>query len=368
MILYLEYSAGGIRGGEVYSAYFHSFLHKRFDNIAPEEIPLFPDEIKNPLRHCLYSYKRVKQINPSIIIVNVSSGIRNVLAVWWMKLNRRKVITILLEQRLAFNTKIPFFRWIVRQCEKYLIKKADIILVISGYTEGLARQQNARSETPCIIAPPGMENYIQRAEDFKPKLPVSGEPLKLLFVGMCVWHKGIKYLVEAMNLLKEYNITLDIIGKYDGNDHYFKSIKQFVDKNDLDEKIRFHGFVETEEVIRLFGESSIYVHPSLMEGYGMVLAEAMSFGLPIVATTAGAIPELVEDGINGILVEPRDSAGLANAILKLCDNEQLRLEISELNIEKVKTLTTWRDFDSILEKEMVPAIEKVAGIKAKDSN
>ena len=141
MILYLEYSAGRIRGGEVYSANFHSFLCKRFDNVVPGEIPLFPGEIRNPLRHCLYSYKRVKRINPAIIVVNVSSGIRNVLAVWWMKLNRRKVITIILEQRLEFSTKITFFRWIVRRCERYLIKKADIILVISEYTAELARKQ-----------------------------------------------------------------------------------------------------------------------------------------------------------------------------------------------------------------------------------
>ena len=365
MILFLDYSAGAVRGGEVYCARFHSFLRRKYDDVVPEEMLPFPPEIRNPFKHCFYSYKRVKQDNPDMIVVNVSSGIRNILAVWWMKYNKKKVTTIVLEQRLAFSTKGHFFRWIVRRCENYLIYSADIILVISDYTARLARQKGARSQAPCIIAPPGMENYIQRAVDIKPKFPNPGEPIRLLFVGMCVWHKGIKYLVEAMDILKNLNFRLDIVGKFNINDPFYKSIRRSISENNLDDKITFHGFIETEEVARLFRESSIYVHPSLMEGYGMVLAEAMSFGLPIVATTAGAIPELVEDGINGILVEPRDSAGLAESIRKLGDNEQLRAEISDRNLRKVKTLATWYDFDNILEKEMIPAIEKATGIKAK---
>ena len=367
MILFLDYLAGRVRGGEVYSARFHSFLRRRFDNVAPEEMILFPSEIKNPLKHLIYSYKRVRKYQPNMIVVNVSSGIRNVLAVWWCKLNKKKVITIVLEQRLEFRTRVSLFQWIVRRCENYLIKKADITLVISEYTAKLVRGINARPENPCIIAPPGMENYIHQVHNFKPSTGSPGEPIRLLFVGMCVWHKGIKYLVEAMDLLKDLNVRLDIIGKFGIDDPFYKSIRKFIADRKLDDRIKFHGFIERDEVIRMFRESSIYVHPSLMEGYGMVLAEAMSFGLPIVATTAGAIPELVEGGVNGILVEPRDPEALADAIRKFCENENYRAEISANNLQRVKTLTTWDDFDNILEREMIPAMEQSAGIKARSS-
>ena len=105
------------------------------------------------------------------------------------------------------------------------------------------------------------------------------------------------------------------------------------------------------------------MHPSLMEGYGMALAEAMSFGLPIVATSAGAIPELVKDKVNGIIVNPGNSEELASALKTLIEDAELRNVYGRNNLEKSKTLHTWKDYDEALDNVLVPALETIAGLE-----
>ena len=105
----------------------------------------------------------------------------------------------------------------------------------------------------------------------------------------------------------------------------------------------FYGVVGLEELRRFYSEADIFVLPSRYEPFGIVFAEAMSFGLPIVATRVGGIPELVEDGENGFLVTPGDVDSLADAVDKLASNAELRGRFGRSIYEKSKKLTTWED-------------------------
>jgi len=364
MILFLGFSGEGKRGGEVYSSKLLSFLVSRFPDVVPLQIPKLPPELKSICRHATYNYRRVSNNRPSLIITDVSSGLRDVLAVHKNKKLKGKFLLLIQEQRTTYRINNPIARTVVRACEKYYVRQADIILVNSEYSAKIARKKGLRKRTRIIVANPGLQlspivgeqaGYANREE---------GETLELLFVGECIERKGVRYIIEALGLLKDRNIVLNIAGQFSPEDPYCKNITNLINRLGLKDRINFHGFLQREELEKLYRSSSIFILASISEGYGMVLAEAMNFGLPVIATTAGAIPELITDGVNGILVRPADSESIAAAIIKLYKNKELREEFSRNNLERSKNLFSWKDFQNKLETELVPAIEHAAGIKA----
>ncbi len=150
----------------------------------------------------------------------------------------------------------------------------------------------------------------------------------LLFVGRCHVDKGIEYLLEAVALLGD-NVVLNIVGATDHDPNYYRKLTEIIQKRNIKEKVFFHGYVDDKNKLKQFHErADIFVLPSIIEGFGIVLLEAMSAGLPIVATNVGAIPELVKDGYNGILVPPRDMPSLAKAIDSLIRSPSMRRKYS----------------------------------------
>ena len=134
----------------------------------------------------------------------------------------------------------------------------------------------------------------------------------------------------------------------------------------MNERINFLGFVLPDELREYYRKSSIYIFPSLSEGYGKSLAEALFFGLPIIASNSGAIPELVRDGVNAILVEPGNSKSLAEAIRSMAADPSKMDGMSKANIELSGRIHTWDMYNRELEERLIPVIAQVAGIHSRD--
>lgn len=153
---------------------------------------------------------------------------------------------------------------------------------------------------------------------------------RILFVGQCEPYKGVDILLNAIGLLgqgEKHPYIVDIVGDTTTNTVYYRQLLEIVERDGLQERVNFHGHVSDKSQLQEFYESAdVFVLPSRYEGFGIVLLEAMSFGLPIVATTAGAIPELVGDGLHGLLVPPDDPQALAEAIARLLRAPDLRAE------------------------------------------
>ena len=115
-----------------------------------------------------------------------------------------------------------------------------------------------------------------------------------------------------------------------------KEINEFVRKSNLSEFVEFKGILDGEEKIRLFKESDIFVMPSYTEGMPIVVLEAMAAGLPVVATSVGALPEVIKDGGNGFIVEVGNYQNLADRILQLVENFNLRKKIGYENMKVVR--------------------------------
>jgi len=143
-------------------------------------------------------------------------------------------------------------------------------------------------------------------------------PLKLLFVGRINQRKGIKYLLQALALLPEADVELTVCGRVlDGLDLFRQA----------GTRVRIRPSVSASELVESYQEADLFVLPSIAEGFGQVLLEALACGLPILATTHTAAPDLIEDGIEGFIVEPRRPDQLAERIQWALDHRDKLLSM-----------------------------------------
>jgi glycosyltransferase involved in cell wall biosynthesis len=162
------------------------------------------------------------------------------------------------------------------------------------------------------IKPKTITNLKKMSDSNKQKLIIGS-------IGTLTKLKGQRYLIEAFKNLKSSNIDfqLEIVGSGQDERHLLKQVK----KLNLQDKIRFLG--QLNDIDKVMENWDIYVQPSISESFGLSVAEAMSMGIPVIATAAGGLSELV-DGDSGILVNSKDSQALSCAIIKLGLNPKLR--------------------------------------------
>jgi glycosyltransferase involved in cell wall biosynthesis len=194
---------------------------------------------------------------------------------------------------------------------KILVKTANVKTAISSYSAKLLGEENV------IILP--YSSALEFKEFFPPK--EKPENPRILFVGRLVERKGVIYLIWAMRILKERGIRAEL--RIVGEGPLMESLKNSA--KDLD-SVKFLGKLSTEELMEEYKRADIFVLPSIVdsrgdtEGLGVVLLEALSFGLPVIASNVGGIPDIVEDGKTGLLVPEKDPVAIADAIEKLLSN------------------------------------------------
>ena len=155
----------------------------------------------------------------------------------------------------------------------------------------------------------------------------ANEKLIVLFLGAIGKRKGIYDLLEALFKYKELfgnNIQL-IIG---GNGEAEKVISYIRDKH-LEDIVEYRGWVSGDDKVRLLNSADIFILPSYNEGLPISILEAMGYGIPVITTPVGGIPEVITDGENGLMVSPGDVDGLFNAVSKFAMDMSLRKKMGE---------------------------------------
>ena len=155
----------------------------------------------------------------------------------------------------------------------------------------------------------------------------------ILFVGRLERAKGVDVLLNALKFLKETN-GMNLKSAIVGDGSLRDSLKSLSKDLGVEENVEFLGI--RKDIKGLMQLSKIFVLPSRWEGLPMVILEAMALGMPVIATKVGGIPEVIEDGTDGILVEPENPEELAKAIEKLLGNEEFRKTISLNTYLKIK--------------------------------
>ena len=177
-----------------------------------------------------------------------------------------------------------------------------------------------------------------------PSLPRAGDSFLILFVGSLVERKGVRYLIDALPLLPaQLHAKLVIIG--DGAER--SRLEAQVRARGLQHLVEVRGRVAEQELRRAYAAASVLVLPAIVdargdtEGLGVVLLEAMSYGVPVIGSDLGGITDIVVDGQTGLLVPPQDSAALAAALERLATDRDLARRLGEAGAGHVRRHFSW---------------------------
>jgi len=232
------------------------------------------------------------------------------------------------------------------------------------YTASLARKSGAASDLISVI-PPGInpERFAspESVEARKKKLGV-GDRRIILFVGRLARRKGVKEFIERsfVKIIREIpNVCFVIVGDNPSaslthRDDVLSEIKAVMANMKLQNHIRLLGTLNDDELIEVYRASDVVILPVLpttddVEGFGIVLLEAAAAGKPTVAMRVGGIPDAVEDGKSGILVEPGDYDGLTRAIILLLKNRDQGLAMGEFGQRRVREQFGWNKIGKLYE-------------------
>ena len=152
---------------------------------------------------------------------------------------------------------------------------------------------------------------------------------RLLFLGAFGKRKGVYDLLEAMPAIvaRRSGVILEM-----GGDQEVDEVTRRVRESGLSDNVRMLGWVRGMDKLAAFARAHIYVLPSYHEGLPIGVLEALAAGLPVVTTPVGGIPEVVRDGVNGLIISPGDVQALANSVLRLLDDGELRSRMSAANV------------------------------------
>ena len=220
-----------------------------------------------------------------------------------------------------------------------LIGKVNIIISPSMEVKNILSQQI--NPKKIIVIP----NFITTSHYKK----TARERNSILFVGRLeVKQKGVDLLIHALHYAQKEipDVNLYIIGQGDSLGY----LKNLTAELELGENIIFLGYVDENELTDMYSKCEIFVFPSLYESFGIVIIEAMSAGLPIVSYDLDCVSETLEDGKYGILVKKGGIKELADEIIRLLKDEELRKHYSKMSMERSKSYT---------QVEVVRSIEKV---------
>jgi glycosyltransferase involved in cell wall biosynthesis len=189
---------------------------------------------------------------------------------------------------------------------------------------------------------------VRNGVDEKTFIPVNkqeSEKKYVLYTGVLRARKGLFDLIDCAEQVCRVNPTVNFL--ICGTGPFFSKIEQEIQKRGLRGRVILLGRVNRGRLIQLYQNATIHVVPSHYEGLPTVLLEAMSCGLPVVATNVGGASDVISSGKNGFLVPPKSPQLLAKVILKLLDDDKLRMEIGEAARKTIERSYTW---DKIADK------------------
>jgi teichuronic acid biosynthesis glycosyltransferase TuaC len=240
----------------------------------------------------------------------------------------------------------PLTRW---QTQKVLLK-ADAVVAVSACLKNEANMLNGR-QTLCVN-----KNGIQvihngcDLELFKPlpeagkelrdKFGVSEDTILFLFIGEIEQRKGIHELLDAFSNVvdRSKKVKLWLIGEQ-SDLSFTKGFSSLPD--DIKSRLLYLGRIEHGQIPRYLSAADVFVLPTYNEGFPNVVREAMSCGLPVIATAVGGIPEVVVDGLNGLLIPPKDSASLVSAMQQMINYSDRRRSYGKAAYSYATTHFSW---------------------------
>jgi glycosyltransferase involved in cell wall biosynthesis len=249
-----------------------------------------------------------------------------------MSIRQPRVVTCMGSDIYAYPTRT------LNALRKNVLNKVDRVISLS--TPLKKTIENLGVSTPIDVVPLGVYK-----EHFKKKKAKKRNTKILLWVGRISEEKGLSYLIRAMPKIK--NTELWIIGNT-GIEEIENLAVELGLNTPSRHRVLFLGAKPNEELPYYYSQADLFVLPSLSEGFGLVLAEAMMCGLPAVATKVGGVTDIIKDGVNGLVVRPKSSDDLTKKINRLLQDDKLRSKMAA-NCRKSVSHLYWRNVARMVE-------------------
>jgi len=250
------------------------------------------------------------------------------------------------QTRIALNMRCEWLSQLKRSVASRRLTKTDLVIGCSEYITRRIARRFPQFAPRCVTVPNGVD-IETFSPDTTPRKRSRDRTKRLLFVGRISPEKGLHVLIDALPhiLARCPSVTLEIVGReemtpvdfvvalsddervsnliafYDGTS-YLQRLETRIQEQGLSRIVSFAGYVPHEQVPAHYRSADILVNPSFTESFGRSLIEAMSCGLPVVASRVGGMTEVLDGGDCGLLVEPGDAQALAKAVTAvLCDGD-----------------------------------------------
>lgn len=267
---------------------------------------------------------------PAIIHIQscTSAFLRDSLFVVLGKLCGRKIVLHL----HGFYSRRHFaFKYsILRVYSQFIMNCIDVLILLS---ESFVSEFDAVFPRVRKLAVPNFvpQNTLKESSLVKKE---SRSRINVLYVGRLSQLKGTYDLLKAASLLKQDERVQFLLAGLGGTEADEKRIVSQINRGGLEDRVKLLGYIEGQSKLDLFQDSDIFVLPSYTEIFPVVIVEAMAAGMPVIATPVGAVPEIIQDGINGFIVPVGDHRSLAERIRYLVQDQEKRLEMGWNNLQK----------------------------------
>jgi glycosyltransferase involved in cell wall biosynthesis len=249
--------------------------------------------------------------------------------------------------RLNSNEKFMVsFNWFLRAFEEKMLERSNKIIAVSDFTRRELLQYYKVKEDKIRVIHNGVDvDKFKPATDklkAKTELGFNPEDKAILSVGRLYARKGLFTLIESMALVtrKFKNAKFIIAGK--GLSNEMKKLVSYAAKLGVKDNIIFTGYFPDKKLPKLYQAADIFAFSTFYENLPFAVLEALSTGLPVVTTNVGGIPEMIDDGKNGFLVEPFNSKELADRILYYLEHPAVASEMALLARKTIENRFDWR--------------------------
>ena len=243
-----------------------------------------------------------------------------------------------IENAATFRKRLTFRRWYgFTKMQSKVAQKLERIITVSKSSHGDIVKDHGVDPSKLHVVNVGVDPL-----QFRPLPHVQRVPGRLMCTSSSdVPMKGVVHLLEAVAKIRteRSDVHVTVIGKPNPDGAVVATIKRL----GLEPHIEFVYGVTDERIVELYAEAELAVVPSLYEGFSLPAVEAMAAGVPLVATTGGAVGEVVgRDGTTAALVPPGDAGALAQTILELLADPERRARIGEAGRERVTSMYSWQ--------------------------
>lgn len=326
-------------GGELFYMHLINYLQEREDvNLLfpTEEDLYYLNESDSMLAINRWFFRRFATLSPgTVVIENSTFAYAFFISNWVSKWRNRKLRFVVDIHEMPYpkpTGKRAFKQWVIFSA---FFRSAKAIVTHS---------KSVRDEVLTFGVPRQKVSVNYLPGQKLSRKSIVGEqkksPLQIICVSNIRYKKGQEYLVHALHLLRDLDFNAILVGMIK-EEEYADRVHRLIKEYGLCDRVKLIGWISGDELARIYETSTVFVMPSLYEPLGIVIQEAMSFRLPILATNVGGIPEQVRDGKEALLVDPADPVAMSNALRRLLTEPALRTKLGRNAGQRLQTMPTW---------------------------